>query len=165
MGTGGSAPAHSTTYFETSCDIEDPRVIHPFAFRTHTHSLGKVVSGWKVDRSDTWTLIGKRDPQKPQMFYPITDSGLTLTQGDRVAARCTMVNHRDRIAPTAVILSLWQPGALWSTTGTGSPQWGRPTRMRCVTSTSCTGWTARSPWTRARASLRARLYGPGAALC
>lgn len=97
MGTGGSAPAHSTTYFETSCDIEDSRVIHPFAFRTHTHSLGKVVSGWKVDRSDTWTLIGKRDPQKPQMFYPITDSGLTLTQGDRVAARCTMVNHRDRI--------------------------------------------------------------------
>ena len=50
-----------------------------------------------MDRSDTWTLIGKRDPQKPQMFYPITDSGLTLTQGDRVAARCTMVNHRDRI--------------------------------------------------------------------
>ena len=41
MGTGGSAPAHSTTYFETSCDIEDSRVIHPFAFRTHTHSLGE----------------------------------------------------------------------------------------------------------------------------
>ena len=40
LGTGGSAPAHSTTFFETSCDIEDPRTIHPFAFRTHTHSLG-----------------------------------------------------------------------------------------------------------------------------
>merc|ERR1712025_1538270 len=43
LGTGGSAPAHSTTYFETSCEIEDSRQIHPFAFRTHTHSLGKVV--------------------------------------------------------------------------------------------------------------------------
>ena len=41
LGTGGSAPAHSTTYFETSCDIEDSRIIHPFAFRTHTHSLGE----------------------------------------------------------------------------------------------------------------------------
>ena len=41
MGTGGSAPPHSTTYFETACEIEDDRTIHPFAFRTHTHSLGK----------------------------------------------------------------------------------------------------------------------------
>jgi len=97
MGTGGSAPPHSTTYFETSCDIDDPRTIHPFAFRTHTHSLGKVVSGWKVENSNSWTLIGKQDPQKPQMFYPINNPGLTLTKGDTVAARCTMVNHRDRI--------------------------------------------------------------------
>ena len=41
LGTGGSAPAHSTTYFETACQVQDPRTIHPFAFRTHTHSLGK----------------------------------------------------------------------------------------------------------------------------
>ena len=41
MGTGGKAPAKTTTFFETSCEIEDPRTIHPFAFRTHTHSLGK----------------------------------------------------------------------------------------------------------------------------
>ena len=59
--------------------------------------LGKVVSGWKVQNEDTWTLIGKRDPQKPQMFYPIKDTSLTLTEGDTVAARCTMVNTRDRI--------------------------------------------------------------------
>ena len=41
LGTGGSAPAHTTTYFETACQIEDSRAIHPFAFRTHTHSLGR----------------------------------------------------------------------------------------------------------------------------
>ena len=89
MGTGGSAPPHSTTYFEvqklitstcftkptlrfqktlsfshvqvsklvylsflfyktwtycflfqTACEIEDQREIHPFAFRTHTHRCG-----------------------------------------------------------------------------------------------------------------------------
>lgn len=40
LGTGGMIPAKSTTYFETACMVEDARTIHPFAFRTHTHSLG-----------------------------------------------------------------------------------------------------------------------------
>ena len=40
LGTGGFAVAHSTTYFETACQLEDDRDIHPFAFRTHTHGLG-----------------------------------------------------------------------------------------------------------------------------
>ena len=40
MGTAGLAPKHSTTFFETACHINDARHIHPFAFRTHTHSLG-----------------------------------------------------------------------------------------------------------------------------
>jgi len=97
MGTGGKAPARTTTFFETSCEIEDPRTIHPFAFRTHTHSLGKLVSGYKVDRENNWSLIGKRDPSLPQMFYPVSDKSITLSKGDVVAARCTMVNHRDRI--------------------------------------------------------------------
>jgi len=95
LGTGGSAPPHSTTYFETSCQIEDSRQIHPFAFRTHTHSLGKVVSGWKVQNMADWQLIGKKSPQLPQMFYPV-ERKMTLTRGDTVAARCTMVNNRDR---------------------------------------------------------------------
>merc|ERR1712130_586035 len=68
LGTGGSAPPHSTTYFETACEIEDQREIHPFAFRTHTHSLGRVVSGWRVRNQQDWTLIGKKSPQVPQMF-------------------------------------------------------------------------------------------------
>jgi len=102
MGTGGSAPPHSTTYFETACEIEDPRQIHPFAFRTHTHSLGRVVSGWRVRNNEEWTLIGKKSPQVPQMFYPV-ETEMTLTAGDVVAARCTMVNTRDRttmVGPT-----------------------------------------------------------------
>ena len=66
LGTSGSMPAHSTTYFETSCAVEDKREVHPFAFRTHTHSMGRVVSGWRV-RGEEWTLIGKKDPQLPQV--------------------------------------------------------------------------------------------------
>ena len=52
---------------------------------------GKVVSGWKVTDKKDWNLIGKRSPQLPQMFYPVADSEMTLTKGDIVAARCTMV--------------------------------------------------------------------------
>jgi len=95
LGTGGSMPAHSTTYFETACAVEDQREVHPFAFRTHTHSMGRVVSGWRV-RGEEWTLIGKKDPQLPQMFYPLEEP-LILVAGDNVAARCTMVNTRDRV--------------------------------------------------------------------
>ncbi|MGH0160950.1 UNVERIFIED_CONTAM: hypothetical protein FKN15_067367 [Acipenser sinensis] len=39
--------------------------IYPFAFRTHTHRLGKVVSGYRV-RDGKWTLIGRQSPQLPQ---------------------------------------------------------------------------------------------------
>lgn len=44
-----------------------------------------------------WDLLGKQDPLLPQMFYPV-EGDLTLRKGDTVAARCTMVNHRDRSA-------------------------------------------------------------------
>ena len=43
LGTSGFAPKHSTTYFETACRLDDDREIHPFAFRTHTHALGKLL--------------------------------------------------------------------------------------------------------------------------
>ncbi len=55
------------------------------------------MSGWKVANNKTWSLIGKKNPQDPQMFYPVEDASLTFTKGDTVAARCTMVNDRNRI--------------------------------------------------------------------
>lgn len=51
-------------------------------------TLGRVVSGYKVqriNRKDEWTLIGKQDPQLPQMFYPVANN-LTLTKGDTVVS-------------------------------------------------------------------------------
>ena len=98
MGTGGRILANSVQYMETACKLDEDKVIHPIGFRTHTHALGRVVSGYKVQRhgrKDHWTLIGKQDPQLPQMFYPITDAKMTLTKGDVVAARCTMVSTRN----------------------------------------------------------------------
>ena len=51
--------AQTTTYSEAACEINSNEVIHPFAFRVHTHGLGRVVSGWKVTKDMQWTLLGK----------------------------------------------------------------------------------------------------------
>jgi peptidylglycine monooxygenase len=92
LGTNGRIPSKATTKMEAACQIyEDVRsreemfvladvlhgqilyfqkVVHPFAFRVHTHRLGRVVSGWRVKDRQEWELIGKENPQMPQMFYP-----------------------------------------------------------------------------------------------
>ncbi|ODN06475.1 Peptidylglycine alpha-hydroxylating monooxygenase [Orchesella cincta] len=100
LGTNGYIAGKTTEYMETACAINENKVMHPFAFRTHTHSLGRVVSGYRVRRDhrgiDEWTLIGKKNPMKPQMFYPVSNN-LTVVKGDVLAARCTMVSDRSRI--------------------------------------------------------------------
>lgn len=95
--SNGRMPSETVTNVEAACKLAAKygQVIHPFAFRTHTHDLGTAVSGWKVSPDMTWTLIGKQDPQMPQMFYPVADNSTTMTQGDRLATRCTMDNFKD----------------------------------------------------------------------
>ncbi|XP_064543590.1 peptidylglycine alpha-hydroxylating monooxygenase [Drosophila montana] len=106
LGTDGMIPPMKTEHMEAACEITENKTIHPFAYRTHTHGLGKVVSGYRV-RSNAhgvqeWTLLGKRDPLTPQMFYNVFDNSPILS-GDYVAARCTMKSTRQRtteIGPT-----------------------------------------------------------------
>lgn len=46
------------------------------------------MSGYKVTRKgyvDNWQLIGKKDPQLPQMFYPVI-SDLVIHKGDTVVS-------------------------------------------------------------------------------
>nr|CAD7428274.1 unnamed protein product [Timema monikensis] len=98
LGTGGAIPPKKIEHMDTMCRIKEKKTIHPFAYRTHTHSLGKVVSGYKVRANDgdidEWTLLGKRDPLTPQMFYPVMNNE-TIETGDMLAARCTMESNRD----------------------------------------------------------------------
>lgn len=100
LGTSGVIPPMKKEYMETSCEINEKKTIYPFAYRTHTHSLGKVVSGYRVrpdeNGNDEWTLLGKRDPLTPQMFYPVVNTE-PIKYGDRVAARCTMISNRQRV--------------------------------------------------------------------
>ena len=42
MGTGGRINPHTVTYMETACPYNLDFPVHPFAFRAHAHSLGKL---------------------------------------------------------------------------------------------------------------------------
>lgn len=112
LGTGGTIPAKSVTHMEVSCSIKEQKIIYPFAYRTHTHSLGlysrlccipsltiailgKVVSGYKVHRdngnSDHWTLLGRRNPLTPQMFYPVFSKD-AISYGDKLVCIIQFIN-------------------------------------------------------------------------
>ncbi|XP_032666055.1 peptidylglycine alpha-hydroxylating monooxygenase isoform X2 [Odontomachus brunneus] len=95
LGTGGTIAPRKITHMETSCLMTEKKTIYPFAYRTHTHSLGQVVSGYVVKPNSEWIELGKRDPLTPQMFYPVTNK-IPVTYGDILAARCTMKSTRDR---------------------------------------------------------------------
>ncbi|XP_011862950.1 PREDICTED: peptidylglycine alpha-hydroxylating monooxygenase [Vollenhovia emeryi] len=96
LGTAGSILPRETAHMESVCSITEHKTIYPFAFRVHTHELGKVVSVYVVKPNNEWIELGKKDPQKPQMFYPITHS-VPITYGDILASRCTMKSTRDRV--------------------------------------------------------------------
>ncbi|XP_032131393.1 peptidyl-glycine alpha-amidating monooxygenase isoform X6 [Sapajus apella] len=65
--------------------------MHVFAYRVHTHHLGKVVSGYRV-RNGQWTLIGRQSPQLPQAFYPV-ENPVDVSFGDILAARCVFTGE------------------------------------------------------------------------
>lgn len=65
--------------------------MHVFAYRVHTHHLGKVVSGYRV-RNEQWTLIGRQSPQLPQAFYPV-EHPVDVSFGDILAARCVFTGE------------------------------------------------------------------------
>lgn len=72
-----------------NCALQANAPIHPFAYRVHTHKLGVVVSGYRLDpNSGKFEPIGKGNPQWPQAFYP-TKTKVTINPNDYVVAQCT----------------------------------------------------------------------------
>ncbi|VDN05819.1 unnamed protein product [Thelazia callipaeda] len=99
MVTGGKLAMHKKESFEAACLVDEDIELHPFAFRTHTHRHGVMVSGWVV-REDQygknhWELIGQRNPLLPQTFQPVAKN-ITIRQGDIIASRCVMNNNEDK---------------------------------------------------------------------
>ncbi|KAL0963177.1 hypothetical protein UPYG_G00350720 [Umbra pygmaea] len=83
-------PGKRVTNADVACTYNS-YPIYPFAFRTHTHKLGQVVSGYRI-RDGKWTLIGRQTPQLPQAFYPAT-KGTDVRYGDTLAARCVFTGE------------------------------------------------------------------------
>ncbi|XP_074474039.1 peptidyl-glycine alpha-amidating monooxygenase isoform X1 [Sebastes fasciatus] len=83
-------PGKRVTNADIACDYTS-YPIYPFAFRTHTHHLGKVVNGYRI-RDGKWDLIGRQSPQLPQAFYP-ADREVNVKYGDTLAARCVFTGE------------------------------------------------------------------------
>lgn len=83
-------PGNKVTNADSACEYRS-FPMYPFAFRTHTHHLGKVVSGYRV-RDGKWTLIGRQSPQLPQAFYP-ANKNVDVKRGDTLAARCVFTGE------------------------------------------------------------------------
>uniref|UniRef100_A0A0N5A2F7 Peptidylglycine monooxygenase n=1 Tax=Parastrongyloides trichosuri TaxID=131310 RepID=A0A0N5A2F7_PARTI len=79
-------PRRDAYYSNMSCEYTGSTQLHPFAFRTHTHKMGRVVSAF-YKHDNQWTKIGKRNPQWPQLFEKI-DRPLKIETGDLLAATC-----------------------------------------------------------------------------
>lgn len=82
-----------------SCKFDSQVPVVPFAYRTHAHGLGVVISGY-VQHEGEWKMIGKGNPQWPQMFYPVKEQ-LVVKPGDKVAAQC-VYNSTGRDWPTTI---------------------------------------------------------------
>lgn len=46
-----------------NCPLQTPAPIHPFAYRVHSHKLGVVIAGYRMDQNGEFEQIGKGNPQ------------------------------------------------------------------------------------------------------
>lgn len=53
---------------EVACPFDGEVPIKAIAYRTHSHALGRVISGYIV-RDNEWIELGRKSPQLPQVFY------------------------------------------------------------------------------------------------
>nr|KAI8726857.1 alpha-amidating enzyme precursor 1 [Biomphalaria glabrata] len=78
---------HTNLYpVDISCTFMIDKSIIPFAFRTHAHGLGTVITGYQYN--GTYHEICKGNPQWPQAFYPVKEV-IEIKPGDALAVRCT----------------------------------------------------------------------------
>uniref|UniRef100_A0A915LS27 Peptidylglycine monooxygenase n=1 Tax=Meloidogyne javanica TaxID=6303 RepID=A0A915LS27_MELJA len=81
-------PGHSAFYTNVSCSYNSDTKLYPFAFRTHTHEMGRLVSAYvKKSKTKNWLQIGKRNPLWPQLFQ-LRETPLVIENGDFLAAIC-----------------------------------------------------------------------------
>ena len=84
----GLQPHMPIIHLDVNCQLKNrPVPMNLFAYRTHTHKHGTVVTGY-LYREQNIQEIARHDPQEPQMFYPMKKE-VVVDNGDILAARCT----------------------------------------------------------------------------
>ena len=78
-----------------SCPYRWDDEIEVFAYRTHAHSNGKVITGAKLDKGGHFEMIGKGNPQWPHAFFTRVGGPIKLGPGDDVFATCRYYNDND----------------------------------------------------------------------
>ncbi|KAK3756261.1 hypothetical protein RRG08_035321 [Elysia crispata] len=90
LANDGYIPPKQQAYaVESYCMYTGDYPIYPIGYRTHSHELGYVTSGYRI-RNGKWMEIGRMSPQLPQTFYEVSNPGMEIRQGDELASRCTM---------------------------------------------------------------------------
>ncbi|BFZ01703.1 hypothetical protein BsWGS_04742 [Bradybaena similaris] len=90
LGNWGVIPPHTPEFFlDSFCEFPLNYTIYPIAYRTHSHNLGVVTSGYRI-REGQWMEIGRNSPQLPQAFYNVSNPGMDIRPGDVLASRCVM---------------------------------------------------------------------------
>ncbi|XP_064390589.1 peptidyl-glycine alpha-amidating monooxygenase-like isoform X2 [Halichondria panicea] len=102
-GTNSLEAGKKEVFSDSACKFAGPNNIYPFAFRTHSHSLGHQIVGYIVKPEGKWELIGTRSPQDAQTFYPAASPSLEVVKGDTLALRCVFntleKTHTVRMGP------------------------------------------------------------------
>jgi len=87
-------PAHGNGYGVVSCVNNIKAKLNVFAYRTHTHDLGKVATAYRVREGET-KMIGKGNPTWPEAFYMRERESIDLQYGDKLIARCDYASNRN----------------------------------------------------------------------
>jgi len=88
-------PAHKKGYGIGSCVNNVEAKLNVFAFRTHAHGLGKVLTAYRI-RDGKSKMIGKGNPKWPEAFYKRVGKNIDLESGDKLMARCDYVSNRNK---------------------------------------------------------------------
>ncbi|CAJ0593262.1 unnamed protein product [Cylicocyclus nassatus] len=84
-------PGRHHIQLDVSCLYRGDVDLHPFAFRTHTHAMGRVVSAF-YKHEGHWKKIGVRHPHWPQIFQTIEHNPV-IRKGDLIASTCRFDSH------------------------------------------------------------------------
>ena len=90
-------PQMPVIHGDINCKLQnEPSPMTLFAFRTHAHKHGTVITGYRI-RDNKYLEIARGDPQRPQMFYPM-ENPVVVDNNDYIHARCTFnTTVEDRI--------------------------------------------------------------------